>query len=88
MDAHIPFGELDKARMCGTRALKIARVLGDLDLRILTTFCLGNVHSCLGEYEQAIELTQGSLAALPANRIYDKFGRSAPASVLIATAWS
>jgi hypothetical protein len=43
------------------------------------------VHYCLAEYEQAIELAQGNLAALPANRIYDKFGRNLPASVSIRT---
>jgi len=29
-----------------------------------------------------VELAKGNLAALPANRIYDKFGRNAPASIV------
>ena len=81
MDAHIWLGELDEARRCGTKALAIARVLGDLDLRILTTTYLEQVHYRLAEYERGVELANDNLAALPANRIYDKFGRNAPASV-------
>ena len=81
MDAHIMLGELDEARMCGTRALAIARVLGDLDLRILTSTYLENVHYHLAEYERVVELAKDNLAALPADRVYERFGRNAPASV-------
>jgi tetratricopeptide (TPR) repeat protein len=81
MDPYEWLGELDEARMCGTKALVIAQTLGDLDLRILTTTYLETVHYRLAEYERVVELAKGNLAALPANRIYDKFGRNAPASV-------
>jgi hypothetical protein len=73
--------ELDEARMCGTRALAIARVLSDLDLRILATGYLELVHYLLAEYERVVELAKDNLAALPTSRIYDKFERNAPASV-------
>jgi len=52
-----------------------------LDLRILTTGYPEQVHYALAEYERVIDLAKDNLAALPANRIYDKFGRNAPASV-------
>src|SRR5262249_9609121 len=81
MDAHILLDQLDEARRGGTEAHTIARVLGDLDLRILTTRYLQQVHYALAEYERVIDLAKDNLAALPANRIYDKFGRNAPASV-------
>jgi tetratricopeptide (TPR) repeat protein len=81
MDALMLRGELDEARTCGTKALAIARTLGDLDLRILTTGYLEEVHYHFAEYERTVELAKGNLAALPANRIYDKFGRNFPASV-------
>src|SRR5262249_50192199 len=81
MDAHIAIGEFDEARRRGTRALAIARALGDLDLRILTTGFLENVHYFLADSEQVFELAKGNLATLPPNRIHDKFGRNWPASV-------
>jgi DNA-binding SARP family transcriptional activator len=81
MDVHLVRGELNEARWCGTQALAIARVLGDLDLRILTTGYLEHVHYLLAEYERVVALAKDNLAALPADRIYDKFGRNAPASV-------
>jgi tetratricopeptide (TPR) repeat protein len=74
-------GELDEARVCGTRALEIARVLGDLDLRVLTTSVLEYLHYSRGEYERVIELATDNLAALPADRIYEFFGNVAPVSV-------
>jgi len=81
MDAHIYLDQLDEAQKCGTQALAIARVLGDLDLRILATGYLEEVHYHLAEYERAVELAKSNLAALPSNRVYDKFGRNLPASV-------
>jgi DNA-binding SARP family transcriptional activator len=81
VSTHISLGELDEARMCGTRALAIAQALGDLDLKILTTGLLENLHYPLAEYVRVVELAKDNLAALPANRIYDKFGRNAPPSV-------
>jgi DNA-binding SARP family transcriptional activator len=81
MNTHMHLGELDEARRCGTKALEIARVLGDLDLKIVTTGLLEAVHYHLAEYERVVELAKANLAALPANRIYDKFERPAPASV-------
>jgi tetratricopeptide (TPR) repeat protein len=79
--SHMRLGDLDEARMCGTRALDIARALGDLDLQILATCYLEELHYLFAEYERAVELAKGNLAALPANRIYHKFGYNAPASV-------
>jgi tetratricopeptide (TPR) repeat protein len=52
-----------------------------LDLRILTTTYLEAVHYLLAEYERVVELAKDNLAALPADRIYERFGRNAPASV-------
>jgi tetratricopeptide (TPR) repeat protein len=74
-------GELDEARVCGTRALAIARALGDLDLRIVTTSLLEYLHYSRGEYERVIELATDNLAVLPADRVYEYFGNVAPVSV-------
>ena len=78
---HDLLGELDEALVTGTRALAIARDLGDLELRILTTTYLGQVHYHRGEYKRAVELGTDNLAALPAHRGSESFGLSAPASV-------
>jgi DNA-binding SARP family transcriptional activator len=80
-DAHIWLDQLDEARIFGARALAIAQVLGDLDLQVKTTGNLETVHYHLAEYERTIELAKANLAALPANRIYDKFGRTPSVSV-------
>jgi len=80
-NTHALLGELDEARVCGTRALGIARVLGDLELRILTTSLLEYLHYSRGEYERAIELATDNLAVLPADRVYEYFGNVAPVSV-------
>src|SRR2546426_3688209 len=78
---HDLLGELDEALVTGTRALAIARDLGDLELRILTTTYLGQVHYHRGEYKRVVELGTDNLAALPAHRGSESFGLSAPASV-------
>jgi class 3 adenylate cyclase/tetratricopeptide (TPR) repeat protein len=74
-------GELDEALVSGTRALEIARRLGDVRLRILTTTYLELVHYYRGEYERVVELATDNLAALPADWVYEDFGSTAPASV-------
>ncbi|MGH7389465.1 MAG: ATP-binding protein [Candidatus Rokuibacteriota bacterium] len=78
---HSDLGELDEARAFGIRAVTIARMLGDLELRILATSFLGHTHYLRGDYEQAVELATDNLAALPADRVHEHFGITAPASV-------
>src|SRR5262249_14641631 len=67
--AHAHLGELDEALACGTRALEIAGVLGDLPLRILSTSLLEQAHYYRGEYERVVELATGNLAALPGDQV-------------------
>ncbi|HSF04548.1 MAG TPA: adenylate/guanylate cyclase domain-containing protein [Methylomirabilota bacterium] len=80
-NVHSVLGELDEALASGTRALVIARGLGDLELRILTTSYLEQMHYPRGEYARVIELATDNLAALPSEWVYEYFGRPAPASV-------
>ena len=77
---HALLGELDEARASGTRALAIARELGDLELQILSTTFVGQVHHYQGEYAQQVEVARGNLAALPADWVYKNFGIGAPVS--------
>jgi class 3 adenylate cyclase len=74
-------GQLDDALVTGVRAKEIAGRLGDLKLRILATSYLEEVHYYRGEYERAVELATDNLAVLPANWVYEYFGRPAPPSV-------
>jgi tetratricopeptide (TPR) repeat protein len=74
-------GELQEARASGTRALAIARALGDLDLSIQVRTNLEQAHYYSGDYERVVELAADNLAALPADRVYEFFGLSASASV-------
>jgi tetratricopeptide (TPR) repeat protein len=81
-NTHNNLGELDEALVTGTRALGVARRLGDLGLRILTTSYLEQTHYLRGEYEQAVELARDNLAALPADWVHEYFvGVSTPTSV-------
>jgi class 3 adenylate cyclase/tetratricopeptide (TPR) repeat protein len=80
-NVHSLLGEEDEAHASGTRAVAIARGLGDLELRILTTTYLEQVQYFRGEYRQVVELATDNLAALPADRVYEYLGSSAPASI-------
>ena len=60
-----------------THAAAIAERLGDLELRILTTSVVGGLHYQRAEFEQAVELANGNLAALPADWVYKVFGFAA-----------
>jgi len=83
MHAHSLLGELDEALATGTHALEIARRLGDLPLRLLATPLLLQAHYHRGEYERVVEVATESLAALPADWIYQSLGGSAPPAVYV-----
>jgi tetratricopeptide (TPR) repeat protein len=74
--------ELDEALMTGTRALEIARRLGDLRLRILATSHLEQLHYYRGEYGHVVEFAIDNLAALPADWVNEYFGMAVPASIV------
>jgi class 3 adenylate cyclase/tetratricopeptide (TPR) repeat protein len=78
--------ELDEALATGTRALEIARRLGDLQLRIVSTGHLEQAHYYRGEYEHVIELGTENLAALPADWAHEYFGTAVLPSVF-ARVW-
>ena len=81
-NAHNILGELDEALVTGTRTLEVARRLGDLRLRILTTSYLEQTHYLRGQYERTAELAADNLAALPADWVHEYFvGVSTPTSV-------
>jgi class 3 adenylate cyclase len=64
-NVHTALGELDEALACGTRALAIARELGDLEMRIRSTNYLAQAASYRGDHQRVVELATDSLAALP-----------------------
>jgi tetratricopeptide (TPR) repeat protein len=74
-------GELDEALVSGSRALEIAGRLGDVGLRVLATGFLEVAHYTRSEYDRAIELATGNLAAVPVDRIFEIFGKAGPPSV-------
>src|SRR5262249_42043016 len=78
--------ELDEALVTGTRALEIARRLGDLRLRILSTTYLEQAYYYRGEYEHAVEFGIDNLTTLPADWVHEYFGMAVPASIF-GRAW-
>jgi tetratricopeptide (TPR) repeat protein len=74
-------GELDEAVATGTRALEIARRLGDFGLRISTTTLLQQAHYYRGDYVRVVELASENLAAVPADQVHEHFGLVVPASI-------
>ncbi len=79
-NSHVQLGELDEALASGTRALDIARALGDLELRVIATSYLLQMHYNRGEYERVVDLATSNLAALPAEWISEYFGLASPIS--------
>jgi tetratricopeptide (TPR) repeat protein len=71
---HSFLGEFDEALLTGTRALEIARRIGDLRTRILTTSNLEGLYYLRGEYARVVELATDNLGALPADWVDDYFG--------------
>ena len=80
-NVHSLLGELDEALMAGTRALEIARRLGDVRLRILTTTNLEQAYYFRGEYERVVELAKANIAAVPADSLGETFGAALPISI-------
>ena len=64
--------------------MAIAERLGDLELRILTTSVVGGLHYQRAEFEQAVELATGNLAALPAEWVHKVFGFAAAVTASVA----
>ena len=79
--AHTQLGQLAEAVASGTHARETALRLGDLDLRIVATDILLQTLVHCGEHERVVELATDNLAALPAERVNDSFGRYAPPSI-------
>jgi tetratricopeptide (TPR) repeat protein len=80
-NVHTNLGEFDEAVVSGTRTLEIARRLGDLRLRILSTSYLVQVHSHRSDHKRVVDLATDNLAALPPEWVNEYFGRPAPVSV-------
>jgi class 3 adenylate cyclase len=79
-------GQLDEAAAVGARSVEIARRTGDLQLRIITGSNFAEPFYLRGDYEQAVGLAAGSLAALPDHRAHEFFGMAVPPAVF-ARGW-
>lgn len=79
--AYASVDELDEAFATGSRALEIAKKLGDLKIRLVANSYLAQVSSYRAEYERVIELTTNNLADLPAEWNKEHFGMAVPVSM-------
>jgi tetratricopeptide (TPR) repeat protein len=78
---HSTLGDLDEALATGSRAMEIARRLGDLRGAIVATLYLQQAHHYRGEYERVAASATDNLAALPADWVHEHLGMSLSASV-------
>ena len=79
-------GQLDEATVVGARSVEIAQRTGDLQLRIITGSNFAEPYYLRGEFEEAIRLAAGSLAALPGQQAHEYFGMAVPPAVF-ARGW-
>jgi tetratricopeptide (TPR) repeat protein len=75
-------GDLQRAVEVGHRALALAGTLGDAALQVVTHLVLGRASYALGDYPQAIDCLRQSLVSLEGALLWERFGLSAPPSVL------
>jgi class 3 adenylate cyclase/tetratricopeptide (TPR) repeat protein len=66
-------GEHRRALMAGQRAVTLAETFEDSTLQVETNFWLGAVYVVLGDYGPAIERFRRSLAAIPSDRLHERF---------------
>ena len=74
-------GELDAAVGSGTRALALARALGDRELGAATAGFLVQAYHYRGEYQEAIALGTAHLDAVPAEWICEYVGNAVPGAI-------
>jgi tetratricopeptide (TPR) repeat protein len=74
-------GDQDRAIEFGQRALALATALSDFALQVTTHFRLGQVYHALGDYRGAVEFLGRNIASLEGERLRERFGLTAPASV-------
>jgi class 3 adenylate cyclase/tetratricopeptide (TPR) repeat protein len=79
--AYASVDELDEAFATGSRALEIAKKLGDPKIRFVANSYLAQVSCYRGEYERVIGLTTNNLAELPAEWAKEHFGMAVPVSM-------
>jgi len=79
-------GQVDEAAVIGARSVEIAQHIGDLRLSIIAGSNLAEPYYLRGEYEQAVGVAAGSLAALPSQWAHEYFGMAVPPSVF-ARGW-
>jgi tetratricopeptide (TPR) repeat protein len=77
----VRFAQFDDARVAGARALAVARQLNDLELRLLATTFVGQIHHYCGEYEQQVEVITRNVGDLPREWTYKDFGIGVPISL-------
>jgi tetratricopeptide (TPR) repeat protein len=66
-------GDHERALVAGQRAVTLAETFADNTLQVETNYWLGTVYVALGDYGQAIERFRRSLAAIPSERLYERF---------------
>jgi class 3 adenylate cyclase/tetratricopeptide (TPR) repeat protein len=73
--------EHSRALVAGQRAVALAVALGDLALQVEANYWLGQVYRILGDYARAVECLGRSLAAIPSERLYERFAMGGLPSV-------
>jgi class 3 adenylate cyclase/tetratricopeptide (TPR) repeat protein len=67
-------GAHERAIEAGGRARELAEALGDAGMRTVTGVYIGRAHLFLGDFRAAIEILEGIVAALTADRVHEHLG--------------
>jgi tetratricopeptide (TPR) repeat protein len=67
-------GEHDRAMAAGQRALALATTSGVFDVQVVAQTYLGIVYYAVGDYRQALDVSQQMIALLTGELLYERFG--------------
>jgi tetratricopeptide (TPR) repeat protein len=86
----LAMGEHDRAMAAGQRALALATMSGAFEVQVVAQTYLGMVYHEVGDFRQALDVSQRAMASLTGERRYAHFGQIAPPAVMSRyyVAWS
>ena len=80
-------GEHDRAIAAGQRALTLATTSGVFDVQVIAQTYLGIVYYAVGDYRQALDVSQRVITLLTGELLYERFSLPVLPAVLSGAMW-